>query len=208
MPSLDIYNQEGQKVDNLVLSDEVFNVEVNNHLLWLVVKAQLAAKRAGTHATKTRGFVSGGTKKPYRQKGTGWARQGSRRAPNHVGGGTVFGPHPRKYDMSIPKKVRKNALKSALSLKVKENNLILLDSLDIDEIKTKKVVSLMKRFEAKKALIIEDQSNDKLILSARNLQEHKWLPPKAANVYDILNHDRILMTAKTAKELEERLSNI
>jgi large subunit ribosomal protein L4 len=207
MPTIDIFNKEGQKVSEMTLSDKIFGSEVKKHLLWLVVKAQQAAKRAGTHDTKTRGQVNGGGKKPYRQKGTGWARQGTRRAPNHVGGGTVFGPHPRKYNMSVPKKVRKAAIICALSLRASEKRVILLENLDIDEIKTKKIVSLIEKFDAKKALIVEIKENEKVVLSTKNLAKHKWLPPEAINVYDILNHDTLIMNVETAKKLETQLAN-
>lgn len=206
MPTLPVYNQEGQEVSSLTLPDDIFAHEVNQHAMWTVVRAQMAARRAGTHSTKTRSAVSGGGKKPFRQKGTGGARQGSTRAPNHVGGGKVFTPHPRDYFFSVNKKIRRLALMSALSLRVSEKKFILLDSLQLPEIKTRMVAQLVSRFGAKKALLVESKENRTLVLSTRNLASHKWLAPEGLNVYDLLNHDTLIMQASTARELADRLS--
>lgn len=206
MPQFEVYNKEGKKVDEIALSSEIFGGEVNQHVLWLVVKAQLAGKRAGTHKTKTRSEVSGGGKKPYRQKGTGWARQGTRRAPQFVGGGVAFGTNPRKYIQGVNKKVRRVGLISALSLRASEQKIVLIDDMDLSEVKTKVMAELAATFGAKKALVVETAENNNVVLSTRNLKKHKWLPPEAVNVYDILNHDTLIMSASTAKALDERLA--
>lgn len=206
MPTFDVFNKDGKKTEELTLSDAIFGGEVNQHVLWLVVKAQLAAKRAGTHKTKNRSEVSGGSKKPYRQKGTGWARQGTRRAPQFVGGGVAFGTTPRKYVQGVNKKVRRVGLISALSLRASEKKLVILDDLDIGEIKTKKMAELVKTFGAKRVLFVEVSDNNNVVLSTRNLPKSKWLPPEGVNVYDILNHDTLIMAKSVAKQLEERLS--
>lgn len=206
MPTVPVFNQNGQEVSSLSLPDSIFAHEVNQHAMWTVVRAQLAARRAGTHSTKTRHFVAGGGKKPFKQKGTGGARQGSRRAPNHVGGGKAHTPHPRDYTHSVNKKVRRLALVSALSLRATEKKLVLLDSLTLPEIKTRAVAQLVTRFGAKKALLVEARENLNLVLSARNLASHKWLAPEGLNVYDLLNHDTLIMQASTASALADRLS--
>jgi large subunit ribosomal protein L4 len=176
--------------------------------MWTVVRAQLAARRAGTHSTKTRRYVSGGGKKPFKQKGTGGARQGSTRAPNHVGGGKAHTPHPRDYTHSVNKKVRRLALISALSLRVGEKKLVLLDNMSLPGIKTKSVALIAKQFGAKKALLVDSSENRNLILSARNLASHKWLAPEGLNVYDLLNHDTLIMQASTARALADRFSRV
>ncbi len=206
MPVFEVFNKEGKKVDEVTLSAEVFGGEVNQHVLWLVVKAQLAARRAGTHKTKNRREVSGGGKKPFRQKGTGGARQGSRRAPHFVGGGVAFGTTPRSYVQGVNKKVRRVGLISALSLRASEKKLVLLDDIELPEIKTRNMAELVKIFGAKKALVVESKENQKVVLSTRNLEKHKWLAPEAVNVYDILNHDTLIMKASTAKAIEARLT--
>ncbi|MBU1536328.1 50S ribosomal protein L4 [Myxococcota bacterium] len=206
MPVFEVFNTEGKKVDEISLSSEIFGGEVNQHVLWLVVKAQLAARRAGTHKTKTRREVAGGGRKPFKQKGTGGARQGSRRAPHYVGGGVAFGTSPRSYVQGVNKKVRRVGLISALSLRASEKKIVLLDDLNLGEVKTKKMASLVEKFGAKKALVVEAKENTNVVLSTRNLAKHKWLPPEAVNVYDILNHDTLIMQASTAKAIEERLT--
>jgi len=208
MPTVPVFNQNGQEVSSLSLPDSIFSHEVNQHVMWTVVRAQLAARRAGTHSTKTRRYVSGGGRKPFKQKGTGGARQGSIRAPNHVGGGKAHTPHPRDYYFAVNKKVRRLALISALSLRVNEKKLVLLDNLSFPGIKTKSVAQMVTKFGAKKALLVESSENRNLVLSTRNLASHKWLAPEGLNVYDLLNHDTLIMQASTASALADRLSRV
>ena len=190
---MDQHNTEHKKIGTIELPAEIFEATVNEALLWEQVKAQRASWRAGTHSTKTRGDVSGGGAKPYKQKGTGRARQGSSRAPNHVGGGVVFGPHPRDYSYRLPKAARRAALRSALSLRVRDKALIVLDKFPIEKPRTKTVEAFVQKCAAKSALIV-DVGNDGLRLSARNLQQAKFLEAGALNVYDILNHERLVLT--------------
>ena len=202
---IDIVDIQGKKVGEAALADDVFGTQVKEHLLWEMVKAQQAAKRAGTHSTKTRANVRGGGKKPYKQKGTGNARQGSTRAPNHVGGGKVFGPHPRDYSYTVPKKVKRAALASALSLRMKEKKLIIVDKLTFDAPKTKQLASILKTLGAESAVVIDTKSNANLSKSARNLAASKYLPPEGLNVYDILNHPGLIIAASAIKEIEQRV---
>ena len=202
---IDIVNIEGKKVGSLELADAVFGAEVKEHLLWEVVKAQRAAQRAGTHSTKTRANVRGGGKKPYKQKGTGNARQGSTRAPNFVGGGKVFGPHPRDYSYTVPKKVRRAALASALSLRAQEKKLVILDMLTFDAPKTKRLAGILKVLGVKSALLVDGKDNVQLSKSARNLPASKFLPPEGLNVYDILDHAGLVITAGAIKQIEARV---
>jgi large subunit ribosomal protein L4 len=206
MATLDVKNIEGKTVGSIELSDAVYAAEVKEHLLWEVVRAQRAGWRSGTAKTKSRGEVRGGGKKPYRQKGTGRARQGTIRAPNHVGGGTVFGPRPRSYAISVPKKVRQGALRSAVSLRLREEQLIVLDELTLAEIKTSGLVDILGQLEAPRALIVESAENQNLSLSARNMAKCKVLPVEGLNVYDVLNHEQLILTEQTAKDLEARLT--
>jgi len=201
----EVKNLEGKKVGDIDLADSVFGVEVNEHLLWEVVKGQTAARRAGTHSTLRRDEVRGGGKKPYKQKGTGNARQGSSRAPHFVGGGSVFGPKPRDYEYSIPKKVRAAGLRSALSLRAKESKLVVLDEFLLREPKTKRVASALAALGAKSALIVDGKDNRPLALSVRNLPNAKFLAPEGVNVYDVLDHETLVVTMATAKALESRL---
>lgn len=205
MAIFDVYNLDGEKVGQAELSDEVFGAEVKPHVMWEVVRAQMASKRAGTHSSKTRSEVRGGGRKPYRQKGTGLARQGSTRAPNHVGGGKVFAPKPRDYSFSVPKKVRRVALKSSLTLRAQEKRLILVQDMELGEVKTRRMAEILRKLGARKALVVEEGSNQNVVLSMRNFQEHKWLPPEGLNVYDVLNHDTLIMKVDVAKAIEERL---
>jgi large subunit ribosomal protein L4 len=202
---IDIVNIEGQKVGNLELADAVFGAEVKEHLLWEVVKAQRAARRAGTHSTKTRANVRGGGKKPFKQKGTGNARQGSTRAPNYVGGGKVFGPHPRDYSYTVPKKVRRAALACALSLRAQEKKLVILDVLTFDAPKTKRLASILKALGVPSAVVVDGKDNVQLSKSARNLPRSKYLPPEGLNVYDILDHAGLVITAGAIKQIEARV---
>jgi large subunit ribosomal protein L4 len=206
---VDVVNIEGKKVGEIDLADAVFASPVKEHLLWEVVKAQQAAKRSGTHATKTRMHVRGGGKKPYRQKGTGNARQGSTRSPQFVGGGKVFGPHPRDYSYTVPKKVRKAALASALSLRAKENRLLILDQLTglfDGKPKTKRLAGVLKTLGLASALLIDEKDNQHLARSARNLAAAKCLPPEGLNVYDILNHQSLVITRDALKAVEARVT--
>jgi large subunit ribosomal protein L4 len=202
---IDVVNIEGKKVGNIELADAVFATEVKEHLLWEVVKAQRAAKRAGTHATKTREFVRGGGKKPYKQKGTGSARQGSSRAPQFVGGGRVFGPHPRDYSYTVPKKVRRAALACALSLRAQEKKLVVLDKLPFEAPKTKRLAEILKALGVASAIVVDGKENVTLSKSARNLPASKYLPPEGVNVYDILDHVGLVITEGAIRALEARI---
>jgi len=202
---IDIVNIEGQKVGALELSDDVFGAKVKDYLLWEMVKAQLAARRAGTHATKTRAHVKGGGKKPYKQKGTGSARQGSTRAPNHVGGGKVFGPHPRSYAYTVPKKVKRAALISALSLRAQEKKVVVVDKLAFEGPKTKTISAILKALGVPSAVVVDDAKNTAVSKSVRNLVKAKFLAPAGLNVYDILNHTGLVITADAVKQIEARV---
>jgi large subunit ribosomal protein L4 len=205
MATLEIKNMAGERVGEIELADAVFAAPVKEHLLHEVVVAQLAARRRGTASTKVRREVKGSTRKVYRQKGTGRARHGSARAPIFVGGGTVFGPRPRSYAQQVPKKVRRGALRSALSLRFGEHKLVVLQDLSLDEIKTKRMVQVLERLGAESSLIVDDRANIQLIKSVRNLPRAKYIAPEGLNVYDILRHETLVMTAPVAKQIEERL---
>jgi large subunit ribosomal protein L4 len=202
---LPVYNQRRESVGEIDLSDEVFGAEVKEHLFYEVVKAQLASRRAGTKATKERSAVAGSTKKLYRQKGTGRARQGSVRAPHHAKGGHAHALEPKDWSYRPPRKVRIGALKSALSLFAKEGRLLVLDSLELAEIKTKGFVQTLGALQAdKKSLVVDAKDNDKLVKSIRNLENHHFLPPEGVNVYDLLRHDHLIVSKAAAKALEAR----
>jgi len=203
---IDIVNIEGKKVGELALADAVFGAKVKDYLLWELVKAQQAAKRAGTHATKTRAHVRGGGKKPYKQKGTGNARQGSSRAPNHVGGGKVWGPHPRDYSYTVPKKVKRAALISALSLRAKEKKIVVVDKLAFDAPKTKRLVGILKTLGIESALLVDAKENKNLSKSAANLPSYRYIAPEGLNVYDILRHPGLVIAADAVKTVEARLA--
>lgn len=209
MPKLDVKNTAGDTVGEIELDDAVFAEEVHEHLLWEVVKWQRARRRSGTHNTKTRGEVHGSNIKPYRQKGTGRARQGDRKAPHWVGGGTVFGPRPRNYDYAMPRKARKKALRSALSLRLKEQKLIVLDDFAVDGGKTRNVARALAALGApqpdRRVLIVDSAENIGLVRGARNLPKSKWLAPEGLNVYDVLDHETLIMTSSTAKAVERAL---
>lgn len=202
---IDIVNIEGKKVGSADLDDAVFGTKVKDYLLWELVKAQQAAKRAGTHSTKTRANVRGGGKKPYKQKGTGNARQGSSRAPNHVGGGKVFGPHPRDYEYTVPKKVKRAALASALSLRAKEKKLVVVDKFSFDAPKTKQMAGILKALGLSKALVVDEKGNANLFKSVRNLAKAKVIAPEGLNVFDILNHSDLVIAAGAIKNIEKRV---
>jgi large subunit ribosomal protein L4 len=205
---IDVVDIEGHKVGQMDIADEVFATKVKEPLLWEAVKAQQAAKRAGTHATKTREFVRGGGRKPYRQKGTGNARQGSTRSPNFVGGGKVFGPHPRSYEYTLPRKVKKAALASALSLRAQEKKLVVVDKLVLEAPKSKRLALVLKALGFDSALVVDAKGNQNLMKSIRNLAAHACLPPEGLNVYDILNHGGLVIAKDAIKAVEARVVGI
>ncbi len=204
MPKVAIYNVSGEQVNEIELNDNIFGVEVSEHAMYEVVKNQLANKRQGTQSAKTRSEVRGGGRKPWRQKGTGRARAGSIRSPLWVGGGTVFAPKPRDYSYTIPKKVRRLALKSALTSKVNNNELVVLDELNLDAPKTKEMVNILKNLNVdKKALIVMGEKSDAVIRSARNISGVQTALVNTINVYDILNHDKFIITKDAVQKVEE-----
>lgn len=203
MPTVGLFNKESQKVGDFQLNENVFGVEINEAALHQVVVALLANKRQGTQSAKTRAEVRGGGIKPWRQKGTGRARQGSIRAPQWIHGGVVFAPKPRDYKVSVPKTMRRVAMKSALSSKVAENELIVLESLELAAPKTKDVVNILKAFEAKKTLIVTAESNENVYKSARNIQGVAVLPVNNINVYDLLKYEKVLITKDAVTKIEE-----
>jgi large subunit ribosomal protein L4 len=203
MPTVGLFNQEGKQVGDIQLNDNVFGVEVNQDALHQVVVALLANKRQGTQSAKTRAEVRGGGIKPWRQKGTGRARQGSIRAPQWIKGGIVFAPKPRDYRVSVPKSMRKVAMTSALTSKVQDNEMLVLESLAFAAPKTKSMVEVLKAFEAKKTLIITAESNEVLYKSARNITDVKIMPVNNINVYDLLNCDKLIITKDAVSKIEE-----
>jgi large subunit ribosomal protein L4 len=205
MPVVPVYNLDKQEVGKQTLSDALFAAEVKEHLFHEVVRARLASQRAGTADTKERSEVSGSTKKIWKQKGTGRARHGSRKAPNFVGGGTVFGPTPRSYILKVNKKVRQAALASALTRRLSETALYLVDDMAVSQIKTRQVVGIMSRFATTKALFV-DVDNTRLDLSVRNLPNAAFVPVGKLNVYDILRHDHLLISKAAVAALEERIA--
>lgn len=206
MAKFDVYDLDKKKVGELELADAVFAGEVNEHLFYEVVKAKLASDRSGTHAVKNRSLVSGGGKKPWKQKGTGRARQGSTRASQWVGGGKAMGPKPRDYSYDVPKKVRKAALRSALALRGNAQQLLIVEKWAPGAPKTAAAAKVLAALGAKKALVVDDGANFALARSVRNLAGHDFLAVEGLNVYDILKHDTLVLTAATAKKLEEALS--
>ena len=203
MAKVSVYNIEGSQVGEIELNDSVFGVEVNEHLVHMAVVAHLAAKRQGTQSAKTRSEVSGGGKKPWRQKGTGHARQGSTRAPQWTGGGVVFAPKPRKYEIKLNKKERRFALKSALTSRVAENKIVVLDALNFDEIKTKNFKAVMDNLKVSKALVVMAEKNDNVVLSARNIPSVKTALTNTINVYDILKYDTLVVTKDAVNAIQE-----
>ena len=203
MANVSVYNMEGNEVGTLELNDAVFGVEVNEHLVHMAVVAQLANKRQGTQKAKTRAEVSGGGKKPWRQKGTGHARQGSTRAPQWTGGGVVFAPTPRDYTIKLNKKEKRAALKSALTSRVNESKFIVLDELKFDEIKTKKFQAVMNNLKVSKALIVLDEGSDNAAISARNIPTVKTAKVNTINVYDILKYNTVVATKAAVASIEE-----
>lgn len=203
MPTVGVFNKEGNKVSDMELNDSIFATEVNEYALHQVVVALLANKRQGTQSTKTRSEVRGGGAKPWRQKGTGRARQGSIRAPQWIKGGIVFAPKPRDYRISVPKSMRKVAMKSALTSKVQENQMIILDSLNFEAPKTKNIIEMLKALEANKALIITAESNEVVYKSARNIQGISIIPANNINVYDLLKYEKLIITKDAVSKIEE-----
>ena len=202
MPTVGVYNKEGNKVADMELNESVFATEVNEYALHQVVVALLANKRQGTQSTKTRSEERGGGIKPWRQKGTGRARQGSIRAPQWIKGGIVFAPKPRDYRMSVPKSMRKVAMKSALTSKVQDEQMIVLDELTFDAPKTKNVVAMLDAFKIKKALIVTAESNEVVYKSARNIEGVKTSYVGMLNVYDVLNHEKFIVSQDAIAKLE------
>lgn len=205
MLTLDVVNTKKEKISSLEIDNEVFSLIPHEELFSEVVNFQMAKKRGGNASTKTRGFVRGGGKKPWRQKGTGRARVGSSRSPLWVGGAIVFGPHPRDYTLKLTKKVKKLALKSALSLKIKENKLLLLDDINISEPKTKEIIKILYDFKISNALIIDSNSNVNLEKSVRNIKDIKYLAVDGINVYDLLKYEYLITTVSSLKKIEGNL---
>ena len=203
MAKVSVYNMEGKEVDTIDLSDAVFGVEVNEHLVHMAVVQQLANKRQGTQKAKTRSEVSGGGRKPWRQKGTGHARQGSTRAPQWKGGGVVFAPVPRDYSFKMNKKEKRAALKSALTSRVQENKLIVIDELKFDEIKTKNFKAVIDNLNVAKAYVVINENDEKVVLSARNLPNVQTALTNTINVYDIMKGGTVILTKDAAKTIEE-----
>lgn len=203
MPTVGLFNKEGNKIEDIQLNDNIFAVEVNADAMHQVVVALLANKRQGTQSTKTRSEVRGGGIKPWRQKGTGRARQGSIRAPQWIKGGVVFAPKPRDYRMSIPKSMRRVAMLSALTSKVQNDEMVVLDSLTLEAPKTKEVVKMLNAFNAKKTLIITAEANETVYKSARNIEGVAVLPVNNINVYDLLKYPKVIMTKDAVSKIEE-----
>ena len=203
MASVSVYNMDGKEVDTIELNDAVFGVEVNEHLVHMAVLQQLANKRQGTQKAKTCSEVSGGGRKPWRQKGTGHARQGSTRAPQWTGGGMVFAPVPRDYSFKINKKEKQAAMKSALTDRVNDQKLIVLDELKMDEIKTKTFVNVLNNLKVEKALVVLPEVDEKVMASAKNVKSVKATQTGALSVYDILKYNTVVLTKDAVKKIEE-----
>ena len=203
MANVTVYNMEGNEVGTMELNDAVFGVEINEHLVHLAVVRQLANNRQGTQKAKTRSEVSGGGRKPWRQKGTGHARQGSIRAPQWTGGGVVFAPVPRDYEVKMNKKERRAALKSALTSKVQENKLVVVDSLALAEAKTKEMQKVLTNLKADKALVVTADDDQKVVLSARNIADVQTATVNTINVYDVMKHNTVVVTKDAVASIEE-----
>ena len=203
MANVTVYNMEGNEVGTMELNDAVFGVEVNEHLVHLAVVRQLANNRQGTQKAKTRSEVSGGGRKPWRQKGTGHARQGSIRAPQWTGGGVVFAPVPRDYEVKMNKKERRAALKSALTSKAQENKLVVVDSLALAEAKTKEMQKVLTNLKADKALVVTADDDQKVVLSARNIADVQTATVNTINVYDVMKHNTVVVTKDAVASIEE-----
>ena len=203
MANVTVYNMEGNEVGTMELNDAVFGVEINEHLVHLAVVRQLANNRQGTQKAKTRSEVSGGGRKPWKQKGTGHARQGSIRAPQWTGGGVVFAPVPRDYEVKMNKKERRAALKSALTSKVQENKLVVVDSLALAEAKTKEMQKVLTNLKADKALVVTADDDQKVVLSARNIADVQTATVNTINVYDVMKHNTVVVTKDAVASIEE-----
>ena len=203
MANVSVYNIEGKEVGKIDLSDAVFGVEVNEHLVHMAVVSQLANNRQGTQKTKTRSEVSGGGRKPWRQKGTGHARQGSTRAPQWTGGGVVFAPVPRDYSFKMNKREKRAALKSALTSRVEENKFIVIDEINFEEAKTKNFANILKSLDVSKALVVLEDDNKNAELSARNIADIKTAKTNTINVYDILKYNTVITTKAVVAKIEE-----
>ena len=203
MANVAVYNMEGKEVGSLELNDAIFGVEVNEHLVHMAVLQQLANNRQGTQKAKTRSEVSGGGRKPWRQKGTGHARQGSTRSPQWTGGGVVFAPKPRDYSMKMNKREKQIAIKSALTSKVQDSKLIVVDEFKLDEIKTSKFAQILDNLKAPKALVVTKDKDEKVVLSARNIPTVKTTMTNSINVYDILKYDSLVITKDAVAAIEE-----
>ena len=203
MANVTVYNMEGNEVGTMELNDAVFGVEINEHLVHLAVVRQLANNRQGTQKAKTRSEVRGGGRKPWRQKGTGHARQGSIRAPQWTGGGVVFAPVPRDYEVKMNKKERRAALKSALTSKVQENKLVVVDSLALAEAKTKEMQKVLTNLKADKALVVTADDDQKVVLSARNIADVQTATVNTINVYDVMKHSTVVVTKDAVASIEE-----
>ena len=203
MANVSVYNMEGKEVDTIELNDAVFGVEVNEHLVHMAVVNQLANNRQGTQKAKTRSEVSGGGRKPWRQKGTGHARQGSTRSPQWTGGGVVFAPVPRDYSFKMNKKEKRAALKSALTSRVEENKFIVVDELNFDEIKTKKFQAVLNNLNVNKALVVLEDGNKNVEISAKNIPDVKTARTNTINVYDILKYNTVIATKAVVAAIEE-----
>lgn len=203
MANVAVYNMEGKEVDKIELNDSIFGVEINEHLVHMAVLQQLANKRQGTQKAKTRSEVRGGGRKPWRQKGTGHARQGSTRSPQWTGGGVVFAPTPRDYSFKLNKKEKRAALKSALTSRVVENKFVVVDELKLDEIKTKKFVEVLKNLNVEKALVVLNDMDEKVIASAANISTVKTTQTNELNVFDVLKYDTVVVTKAAVATIEE-----
>ena len=203
MANVSVYNIEGKEVGTIELNDAIFGVEVNEHLVHMAVVNQLANNRQGTQSAKTRSEVSGGGRKPWRQKGTGHARQGSTRSPQWTGGGVVFAPKPRDYSFKMNKKEKRIALLSALSSKVAESKIVVLDSFNLDEIKTKKFAEVMSNLKVDKALVVVEGENKNVVLSGRNIPSVKVSATNEINTYDVLKYETLVVTKAAVEKLEE-----
>ena len=203
MANVAVYNMEVKEVDKIELNDSIFGVEINEHLVHMAVLQQLANKRQGTQKAKTRSEVRGGGRKPWRQKGTGHARQGSTRSPQWTGGGVVFAPTPRDYSFKLNKKEKRAALKSALTSRVVENKFVVVDELKLDEIKTKKFVEVLKNLNVEKALVVLNDMDEKVIASAANIPTVKTTQTNELNVFDVLKYDTVVVTKAAVATIEE-----
>ena len=203
MAKVAVYNMEGKEVDSIELNDSIFGVEINEHLVHMAVLQQLANNRQGTQKAKTRSEVRGGGRKPWRQKGTGHARQGSTRSPQWTGGGVVFAPTPRDYSFKLNKKEKRAALKSALTSRVVENKFVVVDELKLDEIKTKKFVEVLKNLNVEKALVVLNDMDEKVIASVANIPTVKTTQTNELNVFDVLKYDTVVVTKAAVATIEE-----